>query len=148
MAGEGALGRAVLELATDYKQFNTGLAEAKAQAGGLGQVFNGAGAQATTFGERLGKLGQQAGIAGTASKVLSSALGSFTVAGLATNAITGLVGAIGTLVNNGSKLPAIAGSFQRLTSAVNESGAAMLGSMRAGTKSLVSDLDLMQSANK
>lgn len=147
-ASDAALGRAVLELATDDTKLNAGLTDAKAGAASLGPALAGAGAQASTFGERLGMLGKQAGIAGTASKVLSSALGQFTVAGLATNAITGVVSAIGSLIERGNELPAIQQSFQRLTASVKQSADAMLVNMRAGTKSLVSDLDLMKSANK
>lgn len=148
MGSEAALGKAVLELATDDTKFNAGLAEATAKGASLGQSFGQAGAQATTFGERLANLGKQAGLAGAASKILESSLGQFTVAGLATQAITGFVGAIGTLITKGTQLPAIRGSFEALTGAMKINAATMLGEMRRGTDSLVSDLDLMQSANK
>lgn len=148
MANDAALGRAVLELATDDTKFSAGLAEAKAQAGGLGPALENAGAKASTFGERLALLGKQSGIAASASKILESSLAQFTVAGLATTAITSLVGSLQTLITKGSELPAIQQSFDRLTSAVKINAGVMLNEMRRGTDSLVSDLDLMQSANK
>ncbi len=87
--------------------------------------------------------------AGTkAAGLLSSAFGQFTLAGLATNAISSLTSGIGEFIKTGSKLPAVEASYGRLTASMKQDGAEMLANMNAATKGVVSNYDLMLSANK
>lgn len=78
---------------------------------------------------------------------LGSAIGSF-VGNIAVNAVMSLGNAIVEAASNGAKLTQLSGSFERLSKSVNQTASVMLSTMRTATKGLVSDLDLMQSANK
>lgn len=60
MAGEAALGRAVLELSTDDKQFNAGLDAATKRAKGIGASLVDAKKQTKDFGEQLSLVGRTA----------------------------------------------------------------------------------------
>ncbi len=148
MANDAALGRAVLELATDDTKLSAGLADAKAQTGGLDKAFGGAGAQASRFGDRVDKLGSQLSLAGKASSLLSSTFGQFTLAGIASNAIGKLTGEVSQFIATGLKLPAVEQSFGRLSSAMGINGQAMLANMSTATRGMVANYDLMTSANK
>lgn len=87
-------------------------------------------------------------LAQRATGLLTSAFGQFTLAGLATSLINKLTSEIGEFIKQGSKLPAIEGSFERLSRGVKQNGSEMRDAMRSATKGMVSDLDLMQTANK
>lgn len=87
-------------------------------------------------------------LAGKAAGLLQSTLGQFTVAGLASSAIQSMVSGLGDFVAIGVKLPAVQASFDRLTGAIHQSGAEMLGNMAVATRGMVGNYDLMLSANK
>lgn len=83
-----------------------------------------------------------------AAGLLTSAFGQFTVAGLATSAIQKLGAGVMEFVDTGAKLPAIEGAFQRLTAGLKQNSREMIGNMSAATQGLVSDFNLMETANK
>jgi len=83
-----------------------------------------------------------------AAGFLTSAFGQFTAANLASTAITKLVTGVGQFIEIGVKLPAVEASFNRLTSSMQQDGAAMLANMTTSTQGMVSNYDLMLSANK
>lgn len=58
------------------------------------------------------------------------------------------VDAIGDLVTRSEKMSSVGSSFDRLTGTVGETGEAFLKVSRGAAKGLISDLDLMQAANK
>lgn len=87
-------------------------------------------------------------LAGRAAGILGSAFGQFTAAGLAVSAINRLTGEVVRFVSEGAKLPGLEASFQRLTRGISQDSAAMLAVMQQSTRGLVSEMDLMQSANK
>jgi uncharacterized protein YoaH (UPF0181 family) len=85
--------------------------------------------------------------------------GAATVAGLLANAVTGAFNLITTgvktafttvidLIDAGSKLQNLERSFKGLTAATGEMAKSFLGEARTGTHGLISDFDLMQSANR
>jgi hypothetical protein len=78
---------------------------------------------------------------------LGAAAGSF-LGNVAFNAVSKLGQSFLEAAANGAKFTAIEGSFQRLAESIGQSGTAMLMVSRSATKGLISDLDLMQSANK
>lgn len=84
-----------------------------------------------------------------AANFLKSTFAQFTLAGLATNAISALTSSLGEFASVGfNKLPAVQASFARLTASMKQDGAEMLDNMNTATKGLVSNYDLMLSANK
>jgi hypothetical protein len=87
----------------------------------------------------------QTGFAATATK--AAAIGSF-FGVTAAAGVAKLTAELGHFIAQGQKLSAVERSFERLTSSIGQSGEAMRGALREGTRGLVSDLDLLQSANK
>jgi hypothetical protein len=87
-------------------------------------------------------------LAGRAAGVLGSAFGQFTLAGLAVTAINKLTGELTRFVAEGAKLPGLEASFNRLTTSIGADSSEMLRTLQVSTRGLVSELDLMQSANK
>lgn len=84
-----------------------------------------------------------------AAGILQSAFAQFTLAGLATNAISSMASSLGEFANIGfSKLPAVEASFGRLTKSMKQDSTEMLSIMTSATKGMVSNYDLMLSANK
>jgi len=83
-----------------------------------------------------------------AASLLTSTFGQFTLAGLASQAIDGLVSELKVFIATGSKLPAVEASFSRLSSALKVDSHAMLANLTTATKGMVSNYDLMLSANK
>jgi hypothetical protein len=94
------------------------------------------------------KLEPPLSLADKAAGLLKSTFGQFTLANLAASAISSLTSSLMDFAAQGVKLPAIQQSFDRLTSGLKQNGAEMLANMRAATQGMVSNLDLMQSANK
>jgi hypothetical protein len=86
--------------------------------------------------------------AGKAANLLQSAFGQFTAAGLATQAINRLTSELLKFIEVGTKMPAMETSFLRLSAAMGQSSSVMLTAMHQASKGLVTDFDLMQSANK
>lgn len=87
-------------------------------------------------------------LAGSAASVLQSTIGRFTIAGVAANAISSLASGLGDFAAQGLKLPAIQSSFERLTVGIKQNGHDLLANMTEGTQHMVSNIDLMQTANK
>jgi predicted transcriptional regulator len=87
-------------------------------------------------------------LADKAAGLLKSTLGQFTIAGLATSAIQKLSAGLMDFIDLGIRLPAIEAAFQRLNVGVGQNSTEMLAALTTGTKGMVSDFDLMQSANK
>lgn len=88
------------------------------------------------------------GLAEKAAGLLTSAFGQFTLAGLATTAITKLSAGVMEFADQGTRLPAIEAAFDRLNAGVGENSTEMLAALTTGTQGMVSNFDLMQSANK
>lgn len=80
--------------------------------------------------------------------IFQSAFGQFTMAGLATSAIQKLTSGVADLVGVGVKLPAVQQSFDTLVRTMGQDGTKMLSNMTTATKGMVSNYDLMLSANK
>lgn len=78
---------------------------------------------------------------------MGSAIGSF-IGVVAAQAFSKAAQAASEFVAQGVKFTGIAQSFDLLAKSINTTSAAMLGTMRPATRGLVSDLDLMQSANR
>jgi hypothetical protein len=87
----------------------------------------------------------QAGFQSTATK--AAAIGSF-FGVTAAAGVAKLSGELLKFVEQGQRLSAVERSFERLASSIRQNGDAMRGALREGTRGLVSDLDLLQSANK
>lgn len=79
---------------------------------------------------------------------LSGMFGQFTAANLAATAITKVTTALVDFASKGAKLQGVETSFERLALAARQSSASMLTGLQEGTRGLVTNLDLMTSANK
>ena len=79
---------------------------------------------------------------------LKSTFAQFTAAALAASAIQKATAAVGEFVATGAKLPGMEASFNRLATSVGQDSQSMLASMQTATRGLVSNFDLMASANK
>lgn len=86
MAGEAALGRAVLELSTDDKKFNAGLDDATKRAKGIGASLVDAKKQTKDFGEQLSLVGK------TAQTVGAGLTAAFTLPIVGAGAVIGKLG--------------------------------------------------------
>jgi hypothetical protein len=82
------------------------------------------------------------------TKSLGGVFAQFTAANLAANAITAVIGKVSEFAAQGAKLPGLQASFESLTRGVGSSSAEMIASLQTATRGLVSNIDLMQSANK
>lgn len=69
-------------------------------------------------------------------------------AGIFAGAVAGAAAAVVKLGERGSELEAIASSFEKLTSAAGQSGDEMVRVTSSATKGLITDLNIMESANK
>ncbi len=79
----------------------------------------------------------------------SSSFGAVTgVVGLAAGAITAASGAIVALGTRGAAVADVSEAFAGLSAAAGSSAEVMLGQLRAGTLGTISDMELMQTANK
>ncbi len=88
-------------------------------------------------------------LAQKAAGLLSGTFAQFTLAGVASNAISSLIGDVMKFADIGiTKLPAVQASYSRLTAGMKIDSAEMLATMNTATKGLVSNYDLMLSANK
>lgn len=94
------------------------------------------------------KLPEKLSMADRAAGFLKSTFAQFTLASLAASAIQGLVTRLSEFVAKGAQLPALEQAFNRLTAGIKQNSGEMLQSMQAGTKGMVANYDLMQSANK
>lgn len=86
--------------------------------------------------------------AGLLKSTFGQAFAGFTLANVATRSIYALGSALVAAADRGARFSALSPAFDRLTASVNQSADAMLTRMHDATFGLVSDLDLMQSANK
>lgn len=143
---------AVTEAIAKYQQLGQtapqsllNLAKATAQV----QVPTAAAQRSTAlFATSLDQVEQKSGLASRAMGAITGAFGKFTLAGLAVTAINNLVGSLSEFVQKGAQLGAVEQSFERLSGTVKQSGSEMLAAMRTSTRGLVSNFDLMLSANK
>lgn len=78
---------------------------------------------------------------------LGAAIGTF-LGNLAWSAVRKLGDELMVFAQRGMELPAVQASFERLSASAQVNSTEMLNAMRTGTRGLVSELDLMQSANK
>lgn len=99
-------------------------------------------AQATTHVEK------QTSLAGKAANILQSSFSQFTAANLAASAIQSLTSEVGRFVQQGSQLGGLRTSFDRLSASAKVNSAEMLEALEHGTRGMVANFDLMQSANK
>jgi hypothetical protein len=79
---------------------------------------------------------------------LGGVFGQFTAANLAANAITAVIGKVSEFAAQGAKLPGLQSSFESLTRGIGANSSEMIASLQNATRGLVSNIDLMQSANK
>ena len=97
-------------------------------------------------GQSVERFGQRFAAVNTVTTAIGTGVGH-TVANIATNIARDLVGSLDDAIDRGVQLSTIAGRFNDL--AVAAGGAApMLDALRGSTAGLVTDLDLMGSANK
>jgi hypothetical protein len=146
------------------------MSEAIDRAGGTSKLtateLERAGAKAAEAAEKMSKLGidvppnlqklvdattkvePQLTMADKAAGLLKSTFGQFTAANLAATAISALSAGIKEFVDIGTRLPAVESSFARLSIAARQNSGEMLEAMTRGTLGMVSNYDLMLSANK
>jgi len=87
-------------------------------------------------------------LATKAAGLLQSTFGQFTAANLAASAVQAVTAKVGEFVATGLKLPAVQQSYQRLSAGMKQDGDAMLANMTTATQGMVSNYDLMATANK
>lgn len=126
MASSMRLGRAVLELATE------GGRVVLDELGKIDKALGGSRAAAASFAKQ--------------HQESFAAVGK--AAGLAVGAIAAIGGGVILLGRRGSEIAGVQSAFEALARSVNETGDRMLGITRIATKGLISDLDIMASANK
>lgn len=78
---------------------------------------------------------------------LGAAFGTF-IGNVAWSAVNKLGSELSKFASQGAQLPALESSFRRLSRGVGEDADAMLKSLQKGTQGMVTNFDLMQSANK
>jgi hypothetical protein len=100
------------------------------------------------FGESIQNLEGRSTASGRAMDLLTGTFGKFTAAGLAVNIISKLTGELAAFVDRGTKLGPVQTSFTKLAESVGQDSQTMLASMQTATQGLVSNYDLMLSANK
>ena len=83
----------------------------------------------------------------TKAVALGAAIGSF-MGNIAWSAVNKLGAEVSVFVQRGSQLGALQNSFERLARGANQSSTEMLSALKDGTRGLVSEYDLMTSANK
>jgi hypothetical protein len=86
--------------------------------------------------------------AGKAVDFLKGTFAQFTAANLAANAIQSVIGKMSEFIAQGAKLPGLQASFKNLTSGIGQDSQKMLSTLQESTRGMVSNIDLMQSANK
>lgn len=154
--GMGSAGRdaaaAVAALQRPLDSVALGMSAAGQAATDSGKLIAGMSASGRAELEKLETAAKNAGSAMSltdrAAGLLKSSFGQFTAANLAANAISAITSKVGDLIALGGRLPAIEGSFKSLADGIGENSSDMLQSMDSAARGLVSDLDLMQSANK
>ncbi len=132
----------------EQRRVNAAVTEAIAKYQALGQQAPQSLTALANATKQVAAVTQPATLASKAMGVLSSTFGQFTAANLAATAINNVVGRLGEFVAQGSKLPGLEQSFSKLAKTVKQDSQEMLSAMQAGTRGLVSNIDLMQSANK
>jgi plasmid maintenance system antidote protein VapI len=83
----------------------------------------------------------------TKTVAMGAAIGSF-FGGIALSAVNKLGAEIGVFAQKGMELAPLKASFQSLTIGIKQNGAEMLSGMQTASRGLVSEFDLMKSANK
>jgi hypothetical protein len=134
--------------AAEQQRVNATVTEAIAKYKALGQDAPASLQALARATQQVAAVAQPATLASKALGVLGSTFGQFTAANLAASAINNVIGKLGEFVAQGSKLPGLEASFNKLSKTVNQDSAAMLSALQTGTRGLVSNIDLMQSANK
>lgn len=106
--------------------------------------------QGTTskFSGSLDDLQAKSSLSGRAIDVLTGTFGKFTLAGVAVGIINKLGGALTEMVSRGTQIAPLQDAFERLSSSVGENSRDMLDAMGSASRGLVTEFDLMQSANK
>src|SRR3990167_8513898 len=94
------------------------------------------------------KVTPQLTLADKAAGLLQSTFGQFTMANLASSAIQTVIGRVSEFVAVGMKLPAVEAAFGRLAGGLKQNAGDMLSSLSKATGGMVSNYDLMLSANK
>lgn len=132
----------------EQKKANAVFTEALAKMNALGDGSSRAAQQMAQLANATKQVEQPVSFASKAMGVLSSTFAQFTAANLAATALTKLAAGIGDFAAQGAKLPGLQASFEKLTAGVGSNSAAMLASLQGATRGLVTNIDLMQSANK
>lgn len=138
------LGGATKLTTAEQKQLNATVNEAISK-------YNALGAKAPADMQKLADATKKAASAGKSSGaggIFGSMFAQFTLAGLATQAISAVTAELSRFMDIAGKMPAVENSFNKLTSGIGQNAEKMKASMRDGTKGMVSDFDLMTQANK
>ena len=78
----------------------------------------------------------------------TSLFGAFSLANIASNLVSKLTTEIGVFVTKGTQLAGIERSFETLARSIQQDSGEMLQALQTATRGMVSEFDLMQSANK
>jgi hypothetical protein len=140
-----AIGGASRLTEAEQRRVNATVSEALAKYQALGQT---APAHLHQLAQATAQVEKSTSLATQATDVLKSSFGQFTAANLATSAIQKLTGELTEFVSKGTKLGGLDTSFQRLSASAKVNSADMLKALQGGTRGLVANFDLIESANK
>jgi hypothetical protein len=129
----------------EQKRVNATISEALAKYQALGQT---APAHLHQLAQATAQVEKSTSLASQAAGVLKSAFGQFTAANLASSAIQGMVSSVAAFAAEGKKLPGLQSSFDNLTRSVEQDSRQMLTALREGSAGMVTDINLIQGANK
>ena len=100
------------------------------------------------FGQSLDTIQSKGSLAERAMGALTGTFGKFTLAGVAVGIINKLGGELSAFIDRGTKLGPVQQSFEKLSATVQQNSGAMLSALQTATQGMVSNYDLMLSANK
>jgi hypothetical protein len=143
-AAVGRVGGASKLTAAEQSRVNATVTEAINKYRQLGQE---APAHLVALQEATKGVGTNTKTLSTSMLAIGTAIGSFG-SNLAMSALSKVGSALGDLVAKGTQLPALQSSFERLAAGIGQNADAMLDAVRTGTRGMVADLDIYQSANK
>lgn len=127
------IGSLVFKIGADVAELTQGVHQVNAKLDTMPAALQNVQTKAATWGSFMGNV-----MADVAAKVGQLAL----------DGLKKLFSAMGDLVERSEKMASVGASFDRLATTVGETGEAFLKVSRGAAKGLISDLDLMQAANK
>lgn len=84
----------------------------------------------------------------TLGGIAKTAFAQFTIANLATDAIRGVISEYQRFITEGQKITGLTRSFEQLSKAAGQNSREMMTALQTATRGMVSDYNLLQSANK